>query len=487
LRLSALLDEADHVLGYRDIEIRDLVADSRAIRGGELFAALSGTQADGHVFIPEALAKGAVALLAGPGAEVYATAVPVIVASNPRLRLARMAARFHLGQPRFTAAVTGTNGKTSIASFTRQIWDGLGLRAASLGTLGVQGRGRWPSSSLTTPDPVTLHRLAAELARAGIDHLVLEASSHGLHQYRLDALTIKAAAFSNISRDHFDYHESFEAYYAAKKRLFAERLADGGTAVLNADAPEFADLKATAEARGCEVVDYGVAARRYRLIDTEAHAAGQRIEVEVEGRRHRFATSLVGSFQAHNLLAALGLAVAGGAELGAALGQLGELRGAPGRMQLVVRHANGAAAFVDYAHTPDALAQALKALRPHTRGRIHLVFGCGGDRDPGKRPLMGTIAAGSADRVYVTDDNPRNEDPARIRAAIMAAAKGGHVVEIGDRGEAIRSAFAALGPGDVLLVAGKGHEAGQIVGGETLPFDDATELKKAASALEGAS
>lgn len=497
MRLPALLAEearrfpdgtTGRVANLRDVTIEGLALDSRHVQPGQLFAALSGTQADGHIFIPEAIEKGAVAVLGSANAEAYAQLVPVIVDADPRRRLAQLAACFFGRQPAFTAAVTGTNGKTSIASFTRQIWDRLGIRAASLGTLGLESAGRWPKSSLTTPDAITLHRLAAELAKAGVDHLVVEASSHGLDQERLSGLTIRAAAFSNISRDHYDYHGSFEAYLAAKTRLFSERLAPGGVAVLNADSPEYPQLAEIARSRGADVVDFGAAATALKLIDRQPELTGQVLEIEALGKRHRFRSGLVGAFQAHNVLAALGLAVAGDAPLELALEALAELRGAPGRMQLVARHPKGAPAFVDYAHTPDALAKALEALRPHTKGRLAVVFGCGGNRDKGKRPLMGQLAVELADRVYVTDDNPRNEDPATIRREILAPLAGtaGKVIEIGDRAAAIRAAFAALEPGDVLVVAGKGHELGQIVGDETLPFDDATEIKAALASLENA-
>jgi len=482
------------VLNLQDVTIRGLALDSRRVEPGQLFAALSGTRADGHVFIPEAIEKGAVAVLGSPNAEAYAQRVPVIVDPDPRRRLAQLAACFFGRQPAFTAAVTGTNGKTSIASFTRQIWDRLGIRAASLGTLGVEigggveRAGHWPKSTLTTPDPITLHRLVAEFAAAGVDHLVVEASSHGLDQERLSGLTIDAAAFANISRDHFDYHGSFEAYLAAKTRLFSERLAPGGTAVLNADAPEFEALAAIARSRGAEVVDFGTAGRALRLVSRRPELTGQILEIEAMGKHHAFRCGLVGAFQAHNVLASLGLASAGDIPLELALEALAELEGAPGRMQLVARHPKGASAFVDYAHTPDALAKALEALRPHTAGRLAVVFGCGGNRDRGKRPLMGKLAAALADLVYVTDDNPRNEDAAAIRRAILEplAGDGAAVVEIGDRATAIRTAFAALEPGDVLVVAGKGHEQGQIVGDAILPFDDATELAAALASLESA-
>ena len=389
MKLSSLLDERAELLGSGDVEVGELCFDTRKIKRGDLYAAISGTHADGHLFIPEALAKGAAALLGTAAARPYAVAVPVVVDANPRLRLTKMAARMHPGQPERIVAVTGTNGKTSVASFVRQIWDGLGIRGASLGTLGVEGRGRWPQTQLTTPDPVLLHRLCAQLARSGVQHLALEASSHGLDQFRLDQLRLAAGAFTNISRDHFDYHGSYEAYLAAKKRLMGELLAPGTMAVLNADVPEFEELATTARSRDLEVVDYGASAERYRIVAIEPHAGGQVISFEIDGRGHKVETRLVGRFQASNMLAALGLAVASGVELERALPILGMLKPAPGRMQLVTRHPNGAPAFVDYAHTPDALEKALMAFRPHTTGLLHVVVGCGGDRDPGKRPLNG--------------------------------------------------------------------------------------------------
>jgi UDP-N-acetylmuramoyl-L-alanyl-D-glutamate--2,6-diaminopimelate ligase len=503
LRLPALLAEearrfpataaagggaAVRVLNLEDVAIEGLSADSRTVAPGELFAALPGTQADGHAFIAEALQRGAAAVLGGTGAEACDQLVPVIVDPNPRRRLAQLAAAFYGVQPAFTAAVTGTNGKTSIASFTRQIWERLGIPAASLGTLGLERAGHPPQSTLTTPDAITLHRLAADLEKGGVQHLVVEASSHGLDQERLAGLTIRAAAFSNISRDHFDYHGSFEAYFRAKQKLFGDCLAPGGTAVLNADIPEYEPLAAIARGRGIEVVDFGTRATRLKLVGREPELTGQRLEIAVDGKRHRFRTGLVGAFQAHNVLAALGLATAGGASVDGAIEALAELKGAPGRMQLVARHPSGAPAFVDYAHTPDALAQALEALRPHTTGRLAVVFGCGGDRDKGKRPLMGEVAARLADRIYVTDDNPRSEDPALVREAILAplAGRPAVVIEIGDRSRAIHEAFRSLGSGDVLVVAGKGHEVGQIVRDQILPFDDAREIEAALAGLESA-
>ncbi len=477
MRLAALCDERLRLRGSGEVEIGGLSLDSRRVGPGDLFAAMPGTRTDGRRFVAEAQRAGAAAVL-GDVEAVAATELPALVTAEPRAALARVAARFYGRQPATVVAVTGTSGKSSVAVFTRQLWAGLGRRAASLGTLGLQTSDAPGEGSLTTPDPITLHRTAAGLASAGIAHLAIEASSHGLDQHRIDGLRLTAAAFTNLSRDHFDYHGSAAAYYAAKRRLFAELLPAGATAVLNADVPEFADLSRLAADRRLRVLDYGTAARALRLVRRMPTADGMELELELQGRGHRFRIGLVGSFQAYNLLAAAGLVLAGDAEIDAVLPLLSSLRPPPGRMQLVARHACGAAAFVDYAHKPEALAKALEALRPHTEGRLVVVFGCGGDRDAGKRPLMGEIAARLADAVVVTDDNPRSERPAAIRAQVMATAPG--AVEIGDRGDAIRTAFAGLGKGDTLLVAGKGHEAYQIVGEEVLHFDDAEVLREAA-------
>lgn len=481
MKLSDLLDSGATLLGDGDTEVTGISTDSRQTASGDLFAALSGSSVDGHLFIPEALSKGAVALMGAEPVKRFAAAVPVALDDNPRLRVAKMAARFHAGQPPFLAAVTGTNGKTSVASFTRQLWDLCGVRAASLGTLGVESAGRWPPTQLTTPDPVLLHRLCSQLADAGVSNLVLEASSHGLDQFRLDALEIHAAAFTNLSRDHFDYHGSAEAYFCAKRRLFDSLVKVDGTAVLNADVDEFEALHDVAQSRGITIIDYGRKAERYRIVSARAFAASQELTLDIDGQRLTFESTLVGAFQVSNLLAALGLAVAGGVELKRALVLLSQLRGAPGRMQMVATHASGAPAFVDYAHTPDALQKALEALRPHTKQQLHVVFGCGGDRDAGKRPVMGEIASRLADRIYVTDDNPRGESASKIRRQVLDACDMKRTVEVGDRAKAIREAFVSLQRGDTLVVAGKGHEAGQKVGDQVLPFDDAQEIKKAAA------
>jgi UDP-N-acetylmuramoyl-L-alanyl-D-glutamate--2,6-diaminopimelate ligase len=484
MRLSRLLaPELTVGDNGQQVEITGLTADSRDVRPGMLFAALPGSRADGRAFVEDALARGAVAILGDPSLAGLPVPVPLILDANPRRRLALMAARLFERQPQWIAAVTGTNGKTSVAGFTRQIWTALGHAAGSLGTLGLDAEGLQRSSNLTTPDPVQLHAMLAEVAAAGIDHLVLEASSHGLDQHRLDGVRLLAAAFTNLSRDHFDYHGSFAEYLAAKRRLFSELLPPEGTAVLNADQPEYASLAAVCRGRGIGVLDYGRQAERLRLGGQVPDAEGQEIEFVLEGRPYRARLDLVGGFQAANVLAALGLAVACGADPKAAVDTLPGLRRVRGRLQRIPGHPAGAQVFVDYAHTPDALDQALGALRPHAAGRLIALFGCGGDRDRGKRVEMGRVAATRADRVFVTDDNPRSEEAAAIRGAILAGCP--DAVEIGDRREAIRTAVAGLAAGDVLLVAGKGHESGQIVGDRVLPFDDATEVRAALAALGG--
>ncbi len=469
--------------GTDDVEIVGLSADSREVRPGYLFAALNGRRAKGVDFIPDAVRHGAVAVLA-PSAEAPAApaSVRLVTDANPRRRLALMAARFYGRQPSVVAAVTGTNGKTSVAAFTRQIWQSAGHRAASLGTLGLCAEDLQAPLAHTTPDPVTLHRVLADIAKAGIEHVSLEASSHGLDQHRLDGVRVTAAAFLNITRDHYDYHANSEAYFAAKAGLFERVLAEGGTAVLNADAPERARLEATCRARHQRVITFGQAPADIRLRARADDATGQRLEIDAFGRRAEVHTTLPGAFQAHNMLAAAGLAIATGVPVEQAIAALDRLTGVRGRLERVTRHPNGAPVFVDYAHTPDALTTALAALRPYTRGRLAVVFGCGGERDAGKRAQMGAVAAELADRVIVTDDNPRGEDPAAIRHAILAACPDAR--EFGDRAAAIAAAIAELDPGDVLVIAGKGHEQGQTMGGRVIPFDDAEVARGAVAALK---
>jgi UDP-N-acetylmuramoyl-L-alanyl-D-glutamate--2,6-diaminopimelate ligase len=464
-----------------DPDIGGLSADSRAVRPGDLFAALPGQKSDGRSYIAEALAKGAVAVLAPPGSSLPADQAVLITDENPRRRLALMAARFFGRQPAVMAAVTGTNGKTSVANFTRQIWNRLGHPAASLGTVGLIAPDRVGKGSLTTPDPVSLHRLLAELADDGVTHAAFEASSHGLDQHRLDGVDIAAAAFTNLTRDHLDYHGGMDAYWRAKRRLFAELLRPAGVAVINADTPQAAELAALARQRGVRVLTYGSAGADIRIAGAVPSAHGQELDLIVEGQPYQLHLPLAGAFQAANAACALGLAVATGAPVAAAVAALAHLEGVPGRLQQVAMTTNGAAVYVDYAHTPDALQNVLAALRPHVSGRLVVVFGCGGDRDPGKRPQMGRIAALGADRVIVTDDNPRSEDPTAIRAAILAGCP--EARELGDRRQAIGLAVSELAAGDVLILAGKGHETGQIVKGRVLPFDDAEEARRAVGGM----
>lgn len=476
----------------RDPEITGLTADSRAVGPGYLFAALPGASMDGRDFIPDAIARGAVAILAPEGTILApdGTAlkdpdadVPVVTDPDPRRRLSLMAAKFFDGQPRIAAAVTGTNGKTSVAWFTRLIWAELGHRAASLGTLGLMAPDAEPKPTLTTPDPVALHAELRALADDGVDYVVLEASSHGIEQSRMDGVALTAAAFTNLTRDHLDYHGSFEAYRAAKLRLFDTMLPDGATAVLNADAPDFPLFAKTWRDKGGKVLSFGTAGEDIRLEGAVPEADGQRLTVTMAGKQREFLLPLAGAFQASNVLCALGLVIACGDDAEAAVEILPRLTGVPGRMEMAARRSNGAPVYVDYAHTPDALENVLRALRPHTKNRLVAVFGCGGDRDTGKRPLMGEIGNRLSDVPIVTDDNPRTEDAAAIRREVMAACPNGR--EIGDRAEAIRAAAALLEPGDILVVAGKGHETGQIVGDEVKPFDDRIQAREAVASIDG--
>jgi UDP-N-acetylmuramoyl-L-alanyl-D-glutamate--2,6-diaminopimelate ligase len=453
-------------------EVSGLAVDSRAVRPGDLFFALAGSKTDGARFIDAAIAAGAVAV-AGEHAPQGDRRVPFVVTPNPRRALALAAARFFPRQPRTIAAVTGTSGKTSVAAFTRQIWLRLGHESASIGTIGLVSPKRTIYGSLTTPDPIALHRQLDEIAREGVTHLALEASSHGLDQYRLDGVRIGAGGFTNLSRDHMDYHPDVAHYLAAKLRLFCDLVAAEGAAVISADHDCSQTVIEAARARKLRVVAVGRhgdgASEGIRLVSADVDGFAQQLVLEHRGRRHAVRLPLVGEFQIENALVSAGLAIGTGSEPRAVFAELELLEGAKGRLERVAER-NGAPIFVDYAHKPDALAKALQALRPYARRRLVVVFGAGGDRDAGKRPLMGAIASENADHVIVTDDNPRSENPAAIRAAILDAATG--ATEIGDRAEAIRTAISALQPGDALLIAGKGHETGQIVGDRTLPFSD---------------
>jgi UDP-N-acetylmuramoyl-L-alanyl-D-glutamate--2,6-diaminopimelate ligase len=469
-------------------ELRGLTADSRAVAPGFLFAALPGAKADGRAFIADALARGAVAVLAPPATAWPSgvARVPLLEARDPRRALALLAAVFHGAAPATLVAVTGTNGKTSTVDFLRQIWTRAGCRAASLGTLGVIAPD-WPAGeSLTTPDPVALHATLASLARGGVTHAAMEASSHGLDQRRLDGVKLAAAGFSNLTRDHLDYHGDMAAYRAAKLRLFDTLLPAGAVAVANADmeAETLLALRAVAALRDLRLLTVGEAGADLRLLRQVPRPDGQEIELAAFGARAALHLPLPGRFQADNALLAAALAVAAGMAAGEVLALLPRLAGVRGRMELAARLPNGAAAYVDYAHTPDALARLLAALRPHVApgARLHVLFGAGGDRDPGKRPLMGAAAARLADRVWITDDNPRGEDPAAIRRAVLAGCPAG--IDAGDRAGAIARALDALGPGDVLAVAGKGHERGQTIGAVTHPFDDVAVVRGLVGGLD---
>ena len=466
-------------------QFRGIAADSREVQPGFLFAALAGTRTSGARYIEDAVKRGAVAVLADPECADTARALGIgfIPASNPRQALARLAAEFYGLQPSTIATVTGTNGKTSVAAFVRQIWTFQGRKAASLGTVGIDSPAGHVSLGHTTPDPVRLHAELARLEQQGIEYLAMEASSHGLDQYRLDGLKIAAAGFTNITRDHLDYHANFENYLAAKLRLFSELLPDSGAAVVNSDAEHALDFIDVSRRRRLRVFTVGRSGTELRLVAQSPQPAGQSILIQYQNRAHRIALPLAGEFQASNAMVAAGLALAIGDSADAVFAALESLKGAPGRLELVARTRDGAAVFVDYAHTPDAIETVLKAIRPHVNARLHILFGCGGDRDRGKRPLMAAAAALYSDIVIVTDDNPRSENPAAIRKEALAGAPGAR--EIAGRSEAIREAIGALKSGDALIIAGKGHEDYQIMGDQVLPFSDRSEAINAVRALGG--
>ena len=453
------------------VAVSGLAVDSRAVKPGDLFFALAGAKTDGVRFIEQAIKSGAVAVAGEhpPGN----LPVPFVMLQNPRRAMALAAARLYPRQPETIAAVTGTSGKTSVAAFTRQIWQRLGFSAASVGTIGVVSPKRNVYGSLTTPDPIALQRSLDELAGDGVTHLALEASSHGLDQFRLDGVRVSAAGFTNLSRDHMDYHPDIAHYLAAKLRLFTDLVRDDGVAVVAADHDASQAVIDASRARKLRLMTVGRAGEGsgegIRLVVTAIDGFGQKLTIEHRGRTRALRLPLVGEFQIENALVAAGLAIGTGSAADEVFASLEHLEGAKGRLELVGER-SGAPIFVDYAHKPDALAKALQALRPYAKRKLVVVFGAGGDRDAGKRPLMGEIAAQNADSVIITDDNPRSENPAAIRAAIMAASRGAK--EIGDRNEAIRVAIDGLQAGDVLLVAGKGHETGQIIGDRTLPFSD---------------
>ena len=456
--------------------VAGLSADSRDIKPGFVFFAVPGTKADGLAFAPQAIANGAIAVVCAKAPQDRLSSVAWIEAADVRIALSRAAARFYAHQPATIVAVTGTSGKTSVAAFVRQIWLASGHQAAALGTTGVVTPSGAVYGSLTTPDPVSLHKTLDQLAGEGVTHLAMEASSHGLDQHRLDGVRLTAGAFTNLSRDHLDYHPDLEHYLAAKMRLFEYLLQAGQYAVVDADGEYAQRVAAVCRARRLHVITTGRKGESIQLLEAIAGASSTQLHVRHAGADYRIALPLAGGFMASNALVAAGLCIASGSSPGSVFAALEKLQGAPGRLERIgERH--GAPVFVDYAHNPDALEKVLQALRPSTRGKLYVVFGCGGDRDAGKRPIMGEIAIRNADVVIVTDDNPRSEDSAKIRSAILAAAPG--ALEIGDRAQAIEEAVKRLRDGDALVVAGKGHETGQIVGGSVLPFSDHEAVRNA--------
>ncbi|MEM9434442.1 MAG: UDP-N-acetylmuramoyl-L-alanyl-D-glutamate--2,6-diaminopimelate ligase [Pseudomonadota bacterium] len=489
IKTKSLADLGLTAQSGEEASITGISTDSRTVKPGHLFAALPGVKMHGGTFIQFALRMEAGAILTDlEGAEIareelQSSQIALVVTEDPRQALAYASALWFGAQPASMVAVTGTNGKTSVASFTRQIWSELGLNAVNLGTTGVEGAYSAPLNH-TTPEPVTLHRMLARLAREGVTHAAMEASSHGLAQRRLDGVHLMAAAFTNFTQDHLDYHADFQEYFEAKAGLFKRVLAQDGVAVINLDDPKGAQMRAVAAARGHRVLTVGQGeACDLRLLGQRFDAVGQELRFEFGGRQRQARLDLIGGFQASNVLVAAGLAIGCGADPDAVFETLGTLETVRGRMERAGTRDNGAAVFVDYAHTPDALATALQALRPHVMGRLVVVFGAGGDRDRGKRPLMGEAARLHADVAFVTDDNPRTEAPAQIRAEILGAIPQAN--EVADRAEAILRGVDALGSGDALLVAGKGHETGQIVGDDILPFDDVEQASVAIAALEG--
>ncbi|EPX82186.1 UDP-N-acetylmuramoyl-L-alanyl-D-glutamate--2,6-diaminopimelate ligase [Salipiger mucosus] len=475
--------------GGREAHVTGISVDSRAVMPGHLFAAMPGTKVHGATFIDTALAQGAVAVLTdAEGAKMAEAALAeseaaLVIAAEPRQALAFASALFFGAQPGTMVAVTGTNGKTSVATFVRRIWQELGFRAINLGTTGVEGDWQAPLRH-TTPEPITLHKALAEAAAAGVDHAAMEASSHGLDQRRLDGVQLTAAGFTNFTQDHLDYHADFEEYFTAKAGLFARVLPEDGTAVVNIDDARGIDMLAIAKARGQEVITVGEAEGAHlRLLGQRFDATGQDLRLSWHGVVEQIRLPLIGGFQGQNALVAAGLVIACGAEAEEVFRALERLETVHGRMQLAAARDNGAAVYVDYAHTPAAVATAIQALRPHVMGRLIAIVGAGGDRDRAKRPLMGAAALEHADHVIVTDDNPRSEDPAAIRAQVLEGAPG--ATEVGDRAEAILRGVDMLDPGDALLVCGKGHETGQVVGDTIYPFDDVEQASVAVAALDG--
>ncbi|OUR79200.1 UDP-N-acetylmuramoyl-L-alanyl-D-glutamate--2,6-diaminopimelate ligase [Alphaproteobacteria bacterium 46_93_T64] len=483
MRLSDLLGAAGFP-SENDIEVTGLTADSRTVSSGFLFAALTGTELDGRKYIDAAINQGAVAILTDMQYDASNCTIYCHQVQEPRLTLAECAARFEGVQPEIVTAVTGTNGKTSVAHFVRSIWEKLGYSSASLGTLGIVVNEKTEDLHYTTPDPVLLHKLLKQLSTEGVTHTVLEASSHGLDQRRLDAVRVKVAAFTNLTRDHLDYHSDAKGYLDAKLGLVSRVVEDDGLVVLNADSEVFPEFEKAAHEKNLRVIEYGRKASDIQLVSTNSHAGGQHLDILLHGAKYQIDLPLAGEFQAMNILCALGIVVGAGANAAAAVAALETLENVPGRMERVATLPNGAVIYVDYAHTPDALETVLKALRPHAFNNVITVFGCGGDRDQGKRPQMGEIAHKLADAQIVTDDNPRSEEPSSIRAAILQQCP--NATEIGDRTAAIAASIKMAEAGDVVLIAGKGHESGQIVGNQIIPFNDKDVILKLTEGGEAA-
>ncbi|RYE03973.1 MAG: UDP-N-acetylmuramoyl-L-alanyl-D-glutamate--2,6-diaminopimelate ligase [Sphingomonadales bacterium] len=463
--------------GGESAVVTGFAIDHRKVAPGTVFGAFQGARVNGEDFIPAAVKAGAVAIVARPEAVVEGALH--IADDNPREAFAALAAKFFAPFPETAVAVTGTNGKTSTVEMTRQLWRMAGHQAASIGTLGVTTSDESVSTGLTTPDVVTFLSNVAGLAREGVTHVAFEASSHGLSQYRTEGLPVKAAAFTNLSRDHLDYHGDMAAYFHAKLRLFADVLAEDGTAVVWADDPNSPRVEELARARGNRLITVGEHGETLRLVGRDPSLLGQGLTIEAGGRTHKVMLPLIGAYQAANALTAAGLVIATGGDVAATIANLARLQPVRGRLERAVITQSGAPVYVDYAHTPDALEAAIAALKPHTQGRLILMFGAGGDRDTGKREPMGRAAAAGADVVIVSDDNPRSEDPAAIRAEVLKGAP--DAIEIGGRREAIAAAIAMAQAGDIVLLAGKGHEQGQIVGDRVLPFDDVGVARECAA------
>jgi len=479
MKLSELLNNENHT---SDVDICGITADSRKVEPGFMFVALPGLTFNGADFIEDAIAAGAAAILTIPESRLDNDNIVWILDDYPGRVFPHIVSRFFKSQPENIAAVTGTNGKTSVAFFTQQIWKQLGIKAASVGTLGIQSDGYSKYTGLTTPDPVVMHKALSDLCDQGVDHVVFEASSHGLDQHRLDGLNISAAAFTNLTHDHLDYHKTEQDYFNAKKRLFTEVLKPSKTAVLNIDSPLVRDVEKICEERGHKIITVGHNDGDIRLLNQRTSSSGQEITVSYEQELYDISLPLVGHFQAINALMAVGLVIGCGGNADKAFKALSYLRPVRGRMEQAGRHPSGARIYVDYAHTPDALDTVLSALKPHVKGKLSVVFGCGGDRDKTKRKVMGEIAERMADRIFVTDDNPRSEIPADIRKEILKGCPSG--IDAGERASAIEIAVSQMERGDILLVAGKGHEQGQTIAGEVFDFDDVSVVRSAISAIE---